>query len=137
MPVIYTPANLEGIGIRLRQQINENAKLLCWHHVLPEMNHNELVGWALPNDQIAVIFLMSEDDHPKTEIRRSLTREIIHTKTNTILELQAQGSTKIERAYYLIHLGDWMSFYLAETLQVDPIEISVIDFLKSQLAERE
>lgn len=136
-PVIYTPSNLEGIGIRLRQQINENAKLLCWHHVLPEMNHNELVGWAIPNHEIAVIFLTSEDDHPKTEIRRSLTKEIIETKTNSILELRALGSTKIERAYYLIHLGDWISFYLAEALKVDPIEISVIDYLKSQLADRE
>ncbi|MGL5890300.1 MAG: SIS domain-containing protein, partial [Bacteroidia bacterium] len=46
IPVIYSTTHLEGVAVRLRQQINENAKMLCWHHVIPEMNHNELVGWA-------------------------------------------------------------------------------------------
>ena len=35
----------EGVAVRFRQQINENSKMLCWHHVVPEMNHNELLGW--------------------------------------------------------------------------------------------
>ncbi|MBL4623763.1 MAG: hypothetical protein JKY42_01270, partial [Flavobacteriales bacterium] len=42
IPVIYTEESFEGVGIRFRQQINENSKMLCWHHVIPEMNHNEL-----------------------------------------------------------------------------------------------
>ena len=40
IPVIYIDANYEGVAVRFRQQINENAKMLCWHHVIPEMNHN-------------------------------------------------------------------------------------------------
>ena len=38
-PVIYTADGFEGVAVRLRQQINENSKMLCWHHVVPEMNH--------------------------------------------------------------------------------------------------
>jgi len=41
IPVIYADANSEGVAVRFRQQINENSKMLCWHHVIPEMNHNE------------------------------------------------------------------------------------------------
>jgi glucose/mannose-6-phosphate isomerase len=55
LPIIYTLGNTEGVAIRFRQQLNENSKLLCWHHVLPEMNHNELVGWTEKNDNLAVI----------------------------------------------------------------------------------
>ncbi len=44
--VIYSEANTEAVSIRFRQQVNENSKELCWHHAIPEMNHNELVGWA-------------------------------------------------------------------------------------------
>src|SRR5690606_7203745 len=44
IPVIYSTPNYEGVAIRMRQQLNENCKVLCWHHVIPEMNHNELVG---------------------------------------------------------------------------------------------
>ncbi|MFO0433843.1 MAG: SIS domain-containing protein, partial [Sphingobacteriaceae bacterium] len=39
--VIYSLGSCEGVSVRFRQQINENSKALCWHHVFPEMNHNE------------------------------------------------------------------------------------------------
>lgn len=135
LPVIYAPSNLEGVAIRLRQQINENAKMLCWHHVLPEMNHNELVGWADEHKNIGVLFLYSDRDHPKVETRRKLTRDILKKKVSTCYEIQAEGNTVMEQAYYLIHLGDWISFYMAEIKGVDPIEIDVIDYLKSELAK--
>ena len=48
-PVIYTTTYNEALAIRVRQQLNENSKMLCWHHVIPEMNHNELVGWRDKN----------------------------------------------------------------------------------------
>ncbi|MEO6038965.1 MAG: SIS domain-containing protein, partial [Saprospiraceae bacterium] len=46
-----------------------------------------------------------------------------------------KGKSAIEKAFYLVHLGDWMSFYLAELRQVDPVEIKVIDYLKGELAK--
>ena len=62
MPVIYAGAGTGGVAIRFRQQVNENAKMLCWHHVLPEMNHNELVGWAGGDDEKAVVVFRNETD---------------------------------------------------------------------------
>jgi glucose/mannose-6-phosphate isomerase len=35
---------------------------------------------------------------------------------------------------YLIHLGDWVSFFLAGKRKVDPVEVNVIEFLKAELA---
>ena len=58
--VIFSEANFEGVAVRFRQQLNENAKVLCWHHALPEMNHNELVGWAGGNEEKAVIVFRNE-----------------------------------------------------------------------------
>jgi len=50
IPIVYTTDRMESVAVRLRQQINENSKMLCWHHVIPEMNHNELVGWRDQSD---------------------------------------------------------------------------------------
>ena len=69
IPVIYADANYEGVAVRFRQQINENAKMLCWHHVIPEMNHNELVGWAGGTEEHAVLFIHTGDVHPQNEKR--------------------------------------------------------------------
>jgi glucose/mannose-6-phosphate isomerase len=57
IPVIYAVDGYNGVATRFRQQINENSKMLCWHHILPEMNHNELVGWAEKHDDCAVVIL--------------------------------------------------------------------------------
>lgn len=55
-PVIYTTDRSESMGLRCRQQFNENSKILCWHNVIPAMNHNELEGWKTKHEDIAVIF---------------------------------------------------------------------------------
>lgn len=134
--MIYSEVHSEGIAIRLRQQINENAKSLCWHHVLPEMNHNELVGWAGGNDSFSAIMIHTPEDLPETARRMELSKEIIGRYTDKIVDLHPKGTSRIGRAYYLVHLCDWISYYLAATLQVNPVEIKVIDFLKGELAKK-
>ncbi len=135
IPVLYGATQTEGVLVRFRQQINENAKMLCWHHVLPEMNHNELVGWASGSDDFVALFVESEDDHPSTSRRMALTRDIIQKKTAHTLTVKAHGDSLYVRSIYLIHLFDWASYYLAELRNADPIEIDVIDYLKNELAK--
>lgn len=131
--VIYSSSNHEGVCVRLRQQFNENAKQLCWHHVIPEMNHNELVGWGGGNDNFATIFIRGQKMNEKVNHRFELTKEIIGKKTKHILELYAKGNSLIEETFYLIHIIDWASIYLSEINKQDPMEIKVIDYLKGQL----
>lgn len=134
-PIIYAETWTEGVAVRLRQQINENAKLLCWHHALPEMNHNELVAWAGGNKNFSVLMMRTPEDHPGTQRRMELSKEIISRYTDLIIELIPQGESRIERAYYLIYLGDWISYYMAVDRGVDMIEIEVIDYFKAELAK--
>jgi glucose/mannose-6-phosphate isomerase len=135
IPIIYSETWTEGLAVRLRQQINENAKMLCWHHAFPEMNHNELVAWAGGSKDFSVMLLRSPEDHPGTQRRMELSKEIIGRYTDKFVELRPQGQSRIERAYYLIYLGDWISFYMAVDRGVDPVEIAVIDYFKAELAK--
>ncbi len=135
IPIIYCEAGIEAVAVRLRQQINENGKMLCWHHVLPEMNHNELVGWAGAKNGHSVLFLKTSFDNPRTSNRVELTRSLVKTHTEIIVDLIAKGQSRIEQIYYLIHLGDWISYALAELEGIDPIDIAVIDRFKSALAK--
>jgi glucose/mannose-6-phosphate isomerase len=134
-PIIYTTDRMEAAAIRLRQQINENAKLLCWHHVLPEMNHNELVGWRTEDPNLAVIFLRNHDDLPRNQTRIDLSKEVIENFTGSLIEIFSNGDSLIEKALYFVHLGDFVSCHLADFRKMDPIEIKVIDFLKGELAK--
>lgn len=134
-PIIYSEESYEGASIRLRQQLNENAKTLCWHHVLPEMNHNELVGWAGGKNEYAVILFRNDSDYIRTQKRMEISKEVIEKYTNTHFEIWSKGNNPIEKSIYLIILGDWISIFLAELLDVDPIEIKVINHLKGELAK--
>ncbi|MBK7131009.1 MAG: bifunctional phosphoglucose/phosphomannose isomerase [Crocinitomicaceae bacterium] len=135
-PVIYAAAGFEGIAVRFRQQLNENAKMLCWHHVLPEMNHNELVGWAGGNEQLAVVYIKTDFDHPRTSYRWEICKEIIAAKTPAVTEIRAKGKTRLEQNIYLIHLTDWVSIMVAELKQVDSVEVNVISHLKSEMGKK-
>lgn len=133
-PIIYADAKIEALAIRCRQQINENAKTVCWHHVFPELNHNELVGWGHGFENGIVLVLRTKNLYPRTQKRMDITKEIITGKNVDWHYLDADGGSLIEEFLYLIHLVDWISFYLAEIKQCDPVEVKVIDRLKSELA---
>ena len=135
IPVIYTTDRMEAVAIRFRQQINENAKQLCWHHVVPEMNHNELVGWRSDYKDLAVVYLRNEDDFARNQTRIDINKAIISNHTDSVVELYSKGNSLIERALYFVHLVDYISVSLADLKGVDPIEIKVIDYLKSELAK--
>jgi glucose/mannose-6-phosphate isomerase len=134
MPVIYSAELHEGVAIRLRQQLNENAKILCWHHVVPEMNHNELVGWSHAYTDIAVILFKDRDENPRNKLRMDFCRKVFDKYAAEIVEIPSKGETAVEKTLYWIHIGDWVSMLLSEMRNVDAMDIKVIDNLKQELA---
>src|SRR5690606_24480177 len=114
LPVIYAGSQMEGVAIRWRQQINDNSKLTARQNVVPEMNHNELVGWKDVDNQKAVFFLHSDSDHPKVKTRMGINKTIISRCTDTVLDVEAMGESYWEQAFSLIHIGDWLSWYLSD-----------------------
>jgi glucose/mannose-6-phosphate isomerase len=133
--IIYAGSLFEGVAVRFRQQINENSKELCWHHILPEMTHNELVGWAGGTEQFAPVFISSELEHPRTRKRWEICKEIINKYTSNVFEIKSRGENLIEQVFYTIHFTDWVSYYLSEIKDIDPVEVDVISHLKSEMAK--
>ena len=134
-PVIYVANGFEGVAVRFRQQINENSKMLCWHHVVPEMNHNELLGWRTNVDDLAVVYFRNKCDYERNQIRMDINKKVISKYTDTISEIWSKGDSVIENSLYHINLGDWVSWYLSEMNNVDAIEIDVINFLIGELGK--
>ena len=132
-PVIYVANGFEGVAVRFRQQLNENSKMLCWHNVVPEMNHNELLGWRTNVDALAVVFFRNECDYNRNQIRIDINKKVISKFTSNITEVWSKGDSLIENSLYHISVGDWTSWYLSEMNNVDAIEIDVIEFLKGEL----
>lgn len=135
LTVIYSLGTCEGVAVRFRQQINENSKMLCWHHTLPEMNHNELVGWTTKNENIAVVTFKTSFDYERTIKRYEICKELFSKYSSSVTDITAKGNSKLEQYLYLINIGDWISCYIADIRNIDPIEVDVITNLKNELAK--
>lgn len=131
--VIYAEDKYESTALRLKQQINENSKMHCWYNVVPEMNHNELVGWKEPIGNLAVIIFRSEDEFHRNTHRIIYKKDVIVNLSDNVYELYAKGSNLLEKHFYLIHIGDWLSYHLATLQGIDPVEVNVITNLKKKL----
>jgi glucose/mannose-6-phosphate isomerase len=136
LPVIYCDQRLQAMATRFQQQLNENSKQLAHVNTFPEMNHNELTGWRFPENllpMLQVIYLYSDHDHERVEKRMDICRDIFEKKSNSIIDIVGEGASLLEQYYYLIHLTDWISFYLAKENGVEADPIETVDYLKAEL----
>ena len=58
-----------------------------------------------------------------------LCEDIFKQKCSDIIEIEAKGGTLLEQYIYLIHLVDWISYFLALENEVDPFPVEKIEYL--------
>jgi glucose/mannose-6-phosphate isomerase len=135
-PVIAGAGLTTPIAYRWKTQINENAKQPAFYGELPELDHNELVGWegAPSLGRFSAVFLDDSDAHPRVKQRMELTAQMIAGEAAASFRLETRGQTAIERVVSLVLLGDLVSIYLAALRGVDPGPVRVLDELKGALS---
>lgn len=131
--ILYTETCMEGIAVRWRQQINENSKKLCFHHVIPEMNHNELVAFQDLKSDDFIIFLRHKGENDRNSLRFDFCVNKIQDNKIESTTIFAQSDNYWNKVFYLIWIGDWVSFYISELKKIDSIEVKIIEELKSFL----
>jgi glucose/mannose-6-phosphate isomerase len=143
LPLIYAPEIYEAVAWRWKEQFCENAEMLAWHNVFPEMNHNELVGWGQRREmdqRFQVIYLRDHragpsEIHPQVHARMDLTRELIERTGAPVIAAASEGHSLLARFFSLIFLGDMASVYAAVLSGIDPTPVEKIDYLKDRLAK--
>lgn len=138
---VFIYAGSERIGAiatRLKQQLNENAKMPAHSALVPELNHNEIVGWERSGRgprSVAVILLRDAEDSPATRTRLTLTGEYAARQGAAVYPVESSGGGRLARLASLVQFGDYLSLYLALAAGVDPTPIASIDEFKRRLAE--
>jgi glucose/mannose-6-phosphate isomerase len=139
LPVIYSDATtLQPVNLRWRTQMEENAKTIAYGNYVPEMNHNEIVGWdriSHLTGRLSVVILKDKDDTVKVQQREQIVEDLISDQAESINVFSTRGDSRLSRMFSLIQLGDWTSFYLAMLYNVDPTPVAKIDMLKRRLSE--
>jgi glucose/mannose-6-phosphate isomerase len=139
LAVVYSgPGLLEAVNMRWRTQIHENAKAPAVGNLLPELDHNEIMGYEAAPDpiasQMAVVVLRDGGDHPQIHKRMDATRDLVQDGIASWTVVDSEGPSQLGRMLSLLQLGDFVSFYLAMLQEVDPTPVETIQQLKKTLA---
>ncbi|MEO8399351.1 MAG: bifunctional phosphoglucose/phosphomannose isomerase [Ignavibacteriaceae bacterium] len=138
IPTIYSAVDLtSAVGYRLKCQFNENSKLHAFCNIIPEMNHNEIIGWESFSEKqfhTKIINILDKDYDPQIKKRFDITSELASKKGVEIINLKSEEDNFKVRLMDLIYLCDWITYYAAVLRGFDPTEIENINILKERLA---
>jgi glucose/mannose-6-phosphate isomerase len=136
VPVVAGAGLTTPIAYRWKTQVNENAKMPAYALELPEMDHNEIVGWGSASEfaRFSAVFLDDADTHPRVKERIEVTARFIAPGAAGVHRVESRGQNTAERVFSLVLLGDLVSVYLAALRGVDPEPVEMLDRLKAELA---
>ncbi len=140
IPIIYSNTSSMRINaVRLKGQINENGKMLAYNNELPELNHNEIVGWKNNSEFfkfLCVLWLEDDRDSGRIKIRKNITEKILNEINVPQYSIKIIGKTFQERFLHMINYGDWLSFWCAILNETDPSPVEKIVRLKNELSKK-
>ena len=134
-PVIYTTDTYKSVAMVWKIKINENAKTPAFWNFFPELNHNEMVGWTLPQSQFFVLMLRDPDSYPQNLKRFEITARLLREKGVFVEILDMEGESVYSRVFRSIALGDFVSYHLALEYGQDPTPVDMVEALKKQLLD--
>ena len=139
IPIIYADSDtLNPLAVRLKGQICENSKILAYHNIFPEMNHNEIVGWEKNSELFKyyfIIWLFDDKMNQRNKVRQKIVIDILDKIGLDQFKLEVMGNNFEERFLLLIHYGDWLSYWCAILHKIDPSPVNNIEILKNKLSE--
>lgn len=132
-PVIYANSRFAPVAMIWKIKINENAKTPAFWNSIPEMNHNEMVGFTLPQGAFHVILLRDPNDHPKNLKRYDVLLPLLEEKdvTGTIIDIM--GERVYNGILNTLLLGDFTAYHLALAYDQDPEPVDMVEAFKKVL----
>jgi len=137
LPIVFGAGVLVQAAHRWKTQLNENSK--CWavYDELPELDHNAIAGFGLPEgigERAYVVFLYHATLHPRIILRYEATREALTRAGVPSERVEAKGSSPLSQVLTAVLFGDYVSYYLAVLNGVPPSPVEAIQHLKRKLA---
>jgi glucose/mannose-6-phosphate isomerase len=132
-PVIYSTTRYKSVAMVWKIKLNENAKTPAFWNFFPELNHNEMVGWTLPQGKFIVLMLHDEATHSQIQKRMIITAELLRKQGVDVEILDMAGGSVYSKIFTSIALGDFASYYLALEYGQDPTPVAMVEELKKLL----
>lgn len=137
--VVYGAGHTVAVAHRWKAQVNENAKVPCFANALPELDHNELVGWEYARATGArwsLVELLPFEASDAIQARFDITRRLMSDSMDANLRFEPRATTRAAATFEQLTWGDYISVYGALLRGIDPTPVARIHALKGELAGR-
>jgi len=135
IPVIYSSQDNRLLAKLWKISLNENAKIPAFFNFFPELNHNEMVGWTKNLGSFHLLFLKDKDDLPRIKKRMEFTADLLKRQNLPLDFVEIEGQNPLEKIFWAVSFGDWLSYHLALFYGVDPTPVTMVEELKKRLKE--
>ncbi|OGI15294.1 MAG: bifunctional phosphoglucose/phosphomannose isomerase [Candidatus Moranbacteria bacterium RIFCSPHIGHO2_12_FULL_54_9] len=132
-PVVYAATKYKAVAMVWKIKFNENAKTPAFWNFFSELNHNEMVGFTLPQAKFCVLMLRFPGDNPKNLKRFDVTAKLLQGKGVEVEIIDMPGDTVFSKVFLSILLGDFTAYYLALEYGQDPTPVAMVEELKKLL----
>lgn len=132
-PVMYATAKYKSVAMVWKIKINENAKTPAFWNFFPELNHNEMVGWTMPQGKFIVLMLRDTKTHPRILKRFEITAGLLREQGVEVEIIDMAGESVFSKMFTSITLGDFASYYLALEYGQNPTPVDMVEKLKKLL----
>jgi glucose/mannose-6-phosphate isomerase len=137
-PLVYGTGQLGAVAAaRWKADVNANAKAPAFWNTYPALDHDEICGWGQHGDVtrqlLTLVELRHGHEHAVLGPRVAATREIVEETVHQVLEVRAEGSSRLAQLLDLVYVGTWVSVYLALDAGVDPGPVDAVTRLESVL----
>lgn len=145
IPIVYASDAWRELAHIIKIKFNEHAKMSAFWNYFPELNHNEMNGFASlinpkskaqnPKQQLSghdfhILALMDENDHPRVKRRMEIMAKILAKKGIKSTCIPIEGKTPLEKIFSTLILGDWIAYYTAVLRGVDPTPVDMVEEFK-------
>lgn len=133
IPLIYASDMYWPVARIAKIKLNENSKIPAFWNILPELNHNEMVGFSNTSDNYRIVILRDPGGNPKISQRMMATADILRQRPiglkTTIWDML--GGTKLEKMFSTLMVWDFASYYLALKMGINPTPVKLVEDFKS------
>ena len=133
IPLIYASDRLFSVAYRWKCDFNENSEVHAFAGRLPELCHNEVMGFRKKASEFHVVLLKDAEETTYMKRRFEATKEVIKSRGFATTEVLITGSNELTRLFSAFMMGSLASYYLALEEGVDPRKIDLIQELKEKL----
>ena len=129
LPLIVATTRYSALAMRVKNELNENAKMPAKVEIAPELFHNDIVGWeaAVVSDRALII----ESDIEYERALLSFYAEYLQERGFEVAELKLRGRSLLAKYLYGSLIAGLASVRIAKIRGVDPLTTHSISKYKN------